>query len=99
MATITYNQGSLYLDRDVYETYLGTYGAAVLLQRDDRTYLVPVQQAAGGLLIKIRNANGDRVINAQEFFQHHNLNPPPNTPIEHTWNSELHALELRFGAP
>lgn len=30
-----------------------------------------IQDSAGGLMLKIRNAQGDRIIHAQEFFRNH----------------------------
>ena len=58
--------GMAYCDR----TYLPGIQAVALLDRDDRVLIVPLtSESGGGLLLKFRNAHGDRVIHAQEFFR------------------------------
>lgn len=63
-------RGNIYLSREVYDTYLPGVVSVALLARDGTVLIVPlIQQSAGGLLLKQRNARGDRVIHAQEFFR------------------------------
>lgn len=64
--------GTLYLSREVCEAVLPRARSVALLLREGRVLLVPLQpDSAGGLLLKVRNARGDRVIHAQEFFRQH----------------------------
>lgn len=61
--------GRLHLPGDVYERALPGCPALALLVRDGQWWLLPLKGGAGGLQIKIRNARGDRVVEAQEFFR------------------------------
>ena len=70
MPSITLKNGNLYIESDVYETYLNSADSVVLIHKESKYYLMPVQQMAGGLLMKIINAKGDRVINAIEFIKY-----------------------------
>jgi len=71
---ITVARGNLYLPREICEAYLPGVACVALLLRDDRIMIVPLTpQSAGGLLLKQRNARGDRVIHAQEFFRSNGL--------------------------
>lgn len=61
--------GRVLLSRRTCERYLAGASSAVLLQRDGRVYLVPLAgPSAGGMLLKQRNAQGDRVLIADEFL-------------------------------
>lgn len=67
-------RGNFYLSREICDTYLPGVVSVALLARDDKVMIVPLtQQSAGGLLLKQRNARGDRVIHAQEFFRNKDL--------------------------
>lgn len=62
--------GSFYLSRELCDTYLRGVVSVALLAREQIVLIVPLtQQSGGGLLLKQRNARGDRVIHAQEFFR------------------------------
>ena len=54
--------------------------------------LMPVQQAGGGLLFKIKNAKGDRIVHAIEFFQQHGIEVEEEKVLEVEWSTELAAL-------
>ena len=87
-------RGNFYLSREICDTYLpGVVSVAVLL-RDDEIMIVPLTgQSAGGLLLKQRNARGDRVIHAQEFFRAKNLPEefePRTMPVH--WSRDSAAL-------
>lgn len=61
--------GRVLLSRATFERYLQGAGSAALLERDGRVYLVPLSgPSAGGMLLKQRNAQGDRVLLAEEFL-------------------------------
>lgn len=78
MATVTLPEGAaavvsagnVYLSREICDAALPRAGSVALLLRDGRMQILPLQpDSAGGLLLKVRNARGDRVIHAQEFFR------------------------------
>jgi hydrogenase maturation protease len=87
-------RGNFYLSREVCDAYLPGVVSVALLARDDEVLIVPLtQQSAGGLLLKQRNARGDRVIHAQEFFRNKGLPEefkPRNIPI--AWSPDSAAL-------
>jgi len=63
-------KGNIYMPLEVYEKYLRHVRSVALLKHDEGVLLLPlVQDSAGGLLLKIRNLHGDRVLSAQEFFR------------------------------
>ncbi|MCL6599583.1 hypothetical protein [Alicyclobacillus macrosporangiidus] len=66
-------------------------GTAVALVRGDELWLMPVRHAgSGGLLLKLRNARGDRSLFVQEFLPE---GVPPG-PREAVWDEELGALRI-----
>jgi hydrogenase maturation protease len=62
-------RGRLHLSSAAYERYLQGCPAVALLVRDADWLLLPLRAGAGGLQVKLRNARGDRVIEAQGFFR------------------------------
>lgn len=67
---ISFARGNFYLPREICDTYLPGVISVALLLRNDEVMIVPLAgQSAGGLLLNQRNARGDRVIHAQEFFR------------------------------
>ena len=92
--------GSLYLDAELYRSYFQSCAAVVLLKQAAKILMMPIKQSGGGgLLIKIRNARGDRVIHAQEFFRDHGLQESPDTALIVHWNEHMAALEIEFPTP
>jgi hypothetical protein len=66
--------GRVLLPRALCERYFAATPAAVLLEREDGIYLVPLGgPSAGGMLLKQRNAHGDRVLLAEEFLSPYGL--------------------------
>ena len=63
------HNGRLHLTHSAYARYLRNCPAVALMVRDARWLLMPLLSGAGGLQVKQRNAQGDRVIEAQEFFR------------------------------
>ena len=52
-----------------YELYLAGASSAALVERDGQIFLVPLHgPTAGGMLLKQRNAQGDRVLLATDFL-------------------------------
>lgn len=63
-------RGSIYLDRELCDLYLPGIESVAALSREGRVFLLPLRgTAAGGLLLKVRNARGDRVVHALEFLR------------------------------
>ena len=88
--------GNLYLSREVCEAHLAGAGSVALVQRDGQAMLVPLQpDAAGGLLLKVRNARGDCVIHAQEFFRQHGyLEDAEARQCSLAWSAQFAALVI-----
>lgn len=70
-------------------------GTAMVLVRNDELWLLPVSHpGAGGLLLKIRNASGDRSLLVHEFL-------PPDVvpgPREAVWDEAQHAWRIPLAA-
>lgn len=93
---ISVARGNFYLTREICDTYLAGAASVALLTRADQVLIVPLmQQSAGGLLLKQRNARGDRVIHAQEFFRNAGLPEefePRTIPVH--WSPDSAALVI-----
>lgn len=64
--------GTLHLSHEACARYLPDAQSVALLHRDGRVLVLPLtRESGGGLLLKLRNARGDRVVHAQEFFRNH----------------------------
>ncbi len=92
MKQLILKNGNLYLDSELYETYFSSINSVVLLKKDSIFLLMPVQQAGGGLLFKIKNAKGDRIVHAIEFFQQYGIESDEEQVLDVEWNAELSAL-------
>ena len=72
LATALVSAGNLYLSSEACARYLPGVESIALLEHDAQVLIVPLTRASGGgLLLKVRNARGDRVVHAQEFFRTH----------------------------
>ncbi|MBL8473951.1 MAG: hypothetical protein KF778_06460 [Rhodocyclaceae bacterium] len=67
-----------------------------VLERDGALMVVPLAPgSAGGLLLKLRNARGDRVIHAQEIFRRCGYRESfDEYPVHARWSAESSALVL-----
>ena len=94
-------RGSIYLDRDLCAAYFSGTTALAAVVRGGRAYLLPLRgPAAGGLLLKVRNARGDRVVHADEFLL--TLGIPGNAPerwVGVRWAPDMAGLLLEEVAP
>lgn len=86
-------RGSLILTEDCYRNLLlGTEGV-VLLRKERDFLLLPVRHAAaGGYVIKMLNASGDRIVSAQDFFRAQGIDDDAVLEITMDWSDEHHAL-------
>jgi hypothetical protein len=92
-ATLTLREGSVYLPAPVVETYFRGIDAVIVLIRDHRLMILPVHQAtAGGCLLKLRNAAGDRVAQARDVFQDRGLLGLTLVDLPAQWVSDESAL-------
>ena len=76
-ADVWLQNGRLHLTSAAYDRHMDGCTIAALLARDGIWLLLPLRAGAGGLQIKLRNARGDRVIEAQEFFRSQGLEDSP----------------------
>lgn len=90
---ITLSRGSLYLTAEIYQRYFTNLSAVILLRRNDDLLIMPVMHAAaGGYLLKLKNAAGDRVVNAMDFFREQGFDENHNCTFQVVWSSEQAAL-------
>lgn len=90
---IDIRNGSIYVPVDIYDTYFAGLNAVIVLIRDGRLMILPVRQmAAGGCLLKIRNARGDRVATAPDVFDAHGLADYSARDLAVRWSAEDGAL-------
>ncbi len=61
--------GNIYLPNETFDTYFKGIEAVALLPHEQGILMLPLHNSAGGLLVKLKNLRGDRVVNAQEFFR------------------------------
>ena len=89
-------RGSFYLSAELCALYLPGIDSIAPLAREGAVYLLPLLgTAGGGLLLKLRNAHGDRVVHALEFLRTLGLDadtPELNVPVR--WASGLGGLLL-----
>lgn len=70
----------------------------VMLIREDELHILPVHQmAAGGCLLKRRNAAGDRVASAPDVFGANGLETWCADGLEAVWSAEKGALIVALG--
>lgn len=84
-------RGGLRIPKAVYDRYFQGREGALLMERDGRILVVPVEQVTGGLLVKQRNLHGDRVIVASELLSEHGADGFEGE-VSLGWDSELGAL-------
>lgn len=96
-ASIHVRGGNLYLKSFLYEKFFPGIESAILMKKDEALSILPVANAyAGGLLLKILNAQGDRVIHAQEFFRHHGLDEQLDQHVPVAWDATSSALMVQM---
>jgi hypothetical protein len=96
MNTVRLAGGRLYIDHELYATYFANRNAVILLLREQRLHILPVQSAAnGGYLLKQRNAKGDRVVDAPDLFSP----DVPEARYEVAWNPQAGGLVTVAGTP
>ena len=95
--TIRIRNSSLYLPYALYQNYFSGLDAVILLLHESRLLILPVRHpGGGGLLMKVRNLQGDRVIHALEFFRDHDIDDTLDQEYPVRWDSENAALIIDF---
>lgn len=95
VAEVKLRQRRVYIPRAIYEAHFAGSGGVVLLRKDDDLLVLPVRHAAsGGYVLKIRNAAGDRVIDAGDFFRDHGLPDSAEWDGTFAWCETSGALQL-----
>ena len=98
MHTVEIYNGKLYLSGLVYETYFKNIQSVVFLNREGNIYLLPVNQAgASGLLLKIINARGDRVINATQQLRAAGIDNTIKKTARVKWDAGIAGLKICIG--
>lgn len=90
---ITVRAGSVYLPAALAAAHFPGAASVVILIREGRLCILPVHSvAAGGCLLKVRNAAGDRVATAPDVFRAHGLEDWAFEGLEALWSPEQGAL-------
>lgn len=86
-------RGALYLSAAACERHFAGIDAVALLRGDRDLIILPVRHAAaGGYLLKRRNARGDRVVLAPEFFRACGFDDDAEVALEARWDDRAAAL-------
>ncbi len=92
-------RGSLYLDAEVYSRYFRGFDAAVLTGDSRSLLLLPIHHAAaGGLLIKMLNSRGDRVVHASEALVARGVPADLKGLYPACWDASAAALKIDLTA-
>ena len=95
VASVRLQNGSLYLDAEVYEAFFGNLDSVAVLSRDEQIALFPLSPGnVGGSYAKVKNARGDRVIHARELLRGLKLDDSQPADLPAVWDPELAALVL-----
>lgn len=90
---IILRRGGVYLTAALCRRYFHGLDSVILMRRGADLVIMPVRHAAsGGYLLKLRNAAGDRVINAPDFLRSHGLNEGAEAELDAVWSRELAGL-------
>lgn len=93
LLTLRLRRGLLQLDRATYASYFAPLTGIILLHEHEQLLAMPVRLAgAGGYLIKVRNAAGDRVIDAADFFRTNGIEDSTEIEFAARWDEARAAL-------
>ena len=91
--SVQVRRGGLYLSRAVCEQFFAGLETVILLRRGRDLVVLPVRHAAaGGYLLKRRNAAGDRVVFAPDFFRAQGIADEANCDFLAGWEAEQAGL-------
>lgn len=90
---LSIRRGTLYFARDVYERYFKGLDNVVLLRDGTDLIVLPVRNpSAGGYVIKLKNAAGDRAVQAADFFRENNVEDHIEMTLPAQWSDDRAAL-------
>lgn len=87
-------RGWIQVPLEMFEAFFDGREGVVPFALEGQLCLMPVQQVAGGLLVKLRNARGDRAIDAAELLRAHGWDDQGEYDCSARWESSLGALAL-----
>ncbi len=88
-------QRRLYIARQVYEAFFDGSSTVILLRKEKDLLVLPVRYAAsGGYVLKIRNAAGDRAVDAGDFFRDRGLDDGAEWEGAFSWCETSGGLRL-----
>lgn len=87
-------RGSIHIEQAVYERFFDGRQGVLLMAKDSRVALVPIDQTDGGLIVKQRNAKGDRVIHAVEHLMASGIGPEQQHELMADWDPRLGAVSF-----
>lgn len=93
-AELAVKRGAIHLSQEVYTRYFDARSGAVLFARGEELCVMPVEEIAGGLLVKQKNAKGDRSIDAAELIRARGWDDLGEHTLTGRWDSELGALAI-----
>jgi hypothetical protein len=88
--------GSLHIGADVCSRYFAGVESVVLQHDNQQLLILPVRDGAGGFLLKVRNAHGDRVVHAPVFLQEHGLHEDKVKVLSVEWDHDRAALVAQW---
>ena len=93
--SITIKKGKIYLSQELYNKYFAGLNSAALIDWQGQLLLMPVvSEAQGGLLIKVINARGDRVVDAVDVLRRLDLSEDDCYICAAQWSTEMAGLLL-----
>lgn len=93
-ATLRLDRGSLRMSAADYGAYFEGREGALLLDLEGVPHLVPVDQVAGGYLVKQRNLAGDRAIQVADALERWGVGPDVRRDIRARWSEAAGGLAL-----
>lgn len=94
-AQIELVEGSIRLSKAVYDRYFDGKEGVLLIVEEGRLCLMPIDHLDGGLLVKQRNLQGDRVIPGEEVLRNHGFGGFVGT-VTVAWDSSMGGLCLNL---
>jgi hypothetical protein len=92
-AAVTLGRGSLHLSLEIYRAHFAGLEGVILQRRGDDLLILPVRNApSGGFLLKVRNARGDRIVCAADFFRSQGIEDDVETELTMRWDPAVAGL-------